>query len=149
MQQQRTQSQAQSQCDSASKDLGGTGGAASHQVAADEAAQNWPGCFRHVARCRRLNKEEVVLILSNPAKFGLVRTEVLPAEGISSGTVYLCSKVRFALVFFTTKKTILKIHNNSKSFFLYTRNSGKAAPGRGRVCVCMRLASRDSRALPR
>lgn len=34
------------------------------------------------------------MILSDPAKFGLVRTEVLPAEGISSGTVYLCSKVR-------------------------------------------------------
>lgn len=61
---------------------------------ADDAAQNWPGCFRHVARCRRLNKEEVVLILSDPLKFGLVRTEVLPAEGISNGTVYLCSKVR-------------------------------------------------------
>lgn len=56
--------------------------------------QNWPGCFRHVARCRRLNKEEVVLILSDPLKFGLVRTEVLPPEGIESGTVYLCSKVR-------------------------------------------------------
>ena len=67
---------------------------AQQQADADEAAQNWPGCFRHVARCRRLNKEEVVLILSNPAKFGLVRTEVLPAEGISSGTVYLCSKVK-------------------------------------------------------
>lgn len=56
--------------------------------------QNWPGCFRHVARCRRLNKEEVVLILSDPLKFGLVRTDVLPAEGIANGTVYLCSKVR-------------------------------------------------------
>lgn len=67
---------------------------AQQQAEADEATQNWPGCFRHVARCRRLNKEEVVLILSNPAKFGLVRTEVLPAEGISSGTVYLCSKVK-------------------------------------------------------
>lgn len=62
-------------------------------VVTDVASQNWPGCFRHVARCRRLNKEEVVLILSDPLKFGLVRTEVLPAEGISSGTVYLCSKV--------------------------------------------------------
>lgn len=60
---------------------------------ADDADQNWPGCFRHVARCRRLNKEEVVLILSDPLKFGLVRTEVLPAEGIANGTVYLCSKV--------------------------------------------------------
>lgn len=60
---------------------------------AEDAAQNWPGCFRHVARCRRLNKEEVVLILSDPLKFGLVRTEVLPAEGIANGTVYLCSKV--------------------------------------------------------
>lgn len=59
----------------------------------DDADQNWPGCFRHVARCRRLNKEEVVLILSDPLKFGLVRTEVLPAEGIANGTVYLCSKV--------------------------------------------------------
>lgn len=61
--------------------------------AEDVAAQNWPGCFRHVARCRRLNKEEVVLILSDPLKFGLVRTEVLPGEGIANGTVYLCSKV--------------------------------------------------------
>ena len=61
--------------------------------AASEEDQNWPGCFRHVARCRRLNKEEVVLILSDPLKFGLVRTDVLPAEGIANGTVYLCSKV--------------------------------------------------------
>ncbi len=62
------------------------------ETASDD--QNWPGCFRHVARCRRLNKEEVVLILSDPLKFGLVRTDVLPAEGIANGTVYLCSKVR-------------------------------------------------------
>lgn len=61
----------------------------------DDSQMNWPGCFRHVARCRRLNKEEVVLILSDPLKFGLVRTEVLPSEGISSGTVYLCSKVGY------------------------------------------------------
>lgn len=71
-----------------------TGGNAGDTPDADDAAQNWPGCFRHVARCRRLNKEEVVLILSDPLKFGLVRTDVLPAEGISNGTVYLCSKVR-------------------------------------------------------
>lgn len=75
----------------------GSSSAASAAPDADDAAQNWPGCFRHVARCRRLNKEEVVLILSDPLKFGLVRTEVLPAEGISSGTVYLCSKVRSSL----------------------------------------------------
>lgn len=75
------------------------GGSSASGHAADVAAMNWPGCFRHVARCRRLNKEEVVLILSDPLKFGLVRTEVLPAEGISSGTVYLCSKVRYLEIY--------------------------------------------------
>lgn len=82
-----------------------TGGNAGDQTPdGDDAAQNWPGCFRHVARCRRLNKEEVVLILSDPLKFGLVRTDVLPAEGISNGTVYLCSKVGWVLRFSKKKK---------------------------------------------
>lgn len=57
-------------------------------------------------------KEEVVLILSNPAKFGLVRTEVLPPEGIANGTVYLCSKVCllcFVCVENATKKSGAKI----------------------------------------
>lgn len=85
--------QLQSSKSSINSKLGGSSAVAPSTSSADDAEQNWPGCFRHVARCRRLNKEEVVLILSDPLKFGLVRTEVLPAEGISSGTVYLCSKV--------------------------------------------------------
>lgn len=54
-------------------------------------------------------KEEVVLILSNPAKFGLVRTEELPPEGIANGTVYLCSKVRACLCVENARGRNLKI----------------------------------------
>ncbi|CAM9666888.1 unnamed protein product, partial [Discosporangium mesarthrocarpum] len=53
---------------------------------------NYGSCLKHVARCRRLNKEEIVDVLSNPRKYGLSRTSILPEEGVRSGTIFLCAK---------------------------------------------------------
>ncbi|CAM9670249.1 unnamed protein product, partial [Choristocarpus tenellus] len=54
--------------------------------------------LRHVGRCRRLNKDEILDILANPWKYRLSRTSVLPAEGVRSGTILLCSKEHVTLL---------------------------------------------------
>ena len=79
-----------------------------------------------------------MLILSNPAKFGLVRTEVLPPEGIANGTVYLCSKVCLCVLWVSKmqagenlSKVAESVSRCLRAFFFFFWLRGRC------VCVCV------------